>query len=285
MLMRGAYQDTVIKMASDKESQESLGHVPPPGTTRLNKYLAHAGVASRRKADELIKAGRVCVNGEVIREMGHRVSPKDKITFDGKELKPARHVYVLLNKPRGFITTTSDDRGRKTIMDLVRTATRERIYPVGRLDRDTSGIILLTNDGELAEKLSHPRYEVRKVYLAKLDKPLSDADLEAIARGIELEDGPIYADEIAIPDPREPSQVGIELHSGRNRIVRRIFEHLGYEVLRLDRTVYAGLTKKDVPRGKWRYLKDRELVFLKHLDGGSNNPKKMPKAKRFKGKN
>ena len=202
---------------------------------RLNKFIAHAGVYSRRKADELIAAGKVTVNGEVVREMGHRVKPGDEVHYRGKLLQGRRKVYVLLNKPKGFITTTHDERGRRTVLELVRRATPERLYPVGRLDRNTTGLLLMTNDGELAERLTHPRYEIKKVYSAELDKPITKADLEKIAAGLELEDGPITVDEVALPDPSDRRKVGLALHSGRNRIVRRLFESLGYEVTKLDR--------------------------------------------------
>ena len=232
---------------------------------RLNRFLAHAGVASRRKADELIAEGQVMVNGEVVLEMGRKILPGDKVEYRGKLLKPERFIYVLLNKPRGFLTTTSDDRGRKTVMELVERAGSRRIYPVGRLDRNTSGLLLLTNDGELAEALMHPRYEVEKVYAAKLNEPLRDEHFELLKMGVVLEDGPVHLDEVAFPDSKYHTEVGVSLHSGRNRIVRRMFEHLGYEVVKLDRVVYAGLTKKDLPRGKWRLLTDEEVRLLKHF--------------------
>ncbi|MBI1192152.1 MAG: pseudouridine synthase [Bacteroidetes bacterium] len=232
---------------------------------RLNRFLAHAGVASRRKADELIADGQVTVNGEVVLEMGRKILPGDRVEHRGKLLKPECFIYVLLNKPRGFLTTTSDDRGRKTVMELVERAGSRRIYPVGRLDRNTSGLLLLTNDGELAEALMHPRYEVEKVYAAKLNEPLRDEHFEALKKGVVLEDGPVRLDEVAFPDSKDHTEVGVSLHSGRNRVVRRIFEHLGYEVDKLDRVVYAGLTKKDLPRGKWRLLSEEEVRLLKHF--------------------
>lgn len=232
---------------------------------RLNKYLAHAGVASRRKADELIREGLVKVNGKVIREMGHRVQPEDKVSYDGRLLRPEKKVYVLLNKPKDFISSAKDEKGRKTVLDLVRKATRERIYPVGRLDRNTTGLLLLTNDGDLAKKLSHPSHKVSKVYLAKLDRPLLQADFERIIKGIALEEGVARVDELAFPEPSDKTQVGIELHIGWNRVVRRIFEELGYKVKHLDRVLFAGLTKKNLPRGKWRHLSEREVLHLKHF--------------------
>ncbi len=232
---------------------------------RLNKYLAHAGVASRRKADELISEGLVKVNGKVVREMGHRVQRGDKVTFEGRPVKPEKKVYILLNKPKNVISSASDEKGRKTVVGLVRKASNERIYPVGRLDRNTTGLLLLTNDGELAKKLTHPSHKVTKVYLVKLDKPLSKEDMERIIRGVELEEGVAKVDEIAFPDPSDKTQVGIELHIGWNRVIRRIFETLGYDVKHLDRVLFAGLTKKNLPRGKWRHLSEREVLHLKHF--------------------
>ena len=233
---------------------------------RLNKYLAHAGVASRRKADELIREGLVKVNGKVIREMGHRVQPEDKVSYEGRLLRPEKKVYVLLNKPKDFISSVKDEKGRKTVMDLVRKATHERIYPVGRLDRNTTGLLLLTNDGDLAKKLSHPSHKVSKVYLAKLDRPLLQEDFERILKGIALEEGVAKVDELAFPEPSDKTQVGIELHIGWNRVVRRIFEELGYKVKNLDRVLFAGLTKKNLPRGKWRHLSEQEVLHLKHFN-------------------
>jgi 23S rRNA pseudouridine2605 synthase len=232
---------------------------------RLNKYLAHSGVASRREADELIKKGYVRVNGEVIREMGFKVEEGASVEFRGRLLKPARHVYILLNKPKDYITTTSDEKDRKTVLDLVRDATKETVYPVGRLDRNTTGLLLLTNDGDLTQQLTHPSSEVRKLYLVTLNRPLAGEHLSQIEKGIELDDGPINVDEIAYVEGNDRARVGVELHSGRNRIVRRIFEHFGYEVKSLDRLMFAGLTKKSLPRGKWRMLTDKEVVFLKRL--------------------
>lgn len=239
-------------------------HFPKEGI-RLNKYLSNAGIAARRKCDELIAAGHVKVNGKIIPEMGYKVMPGDRVSYRGKIVIPVRPVYILLNKPSGFITTVEDERGRKTVMSLIAQATQERVYPVGRLDRNTTGLLLLTNDGELAQKLSHPSHGAQKVYFITLDKPVTARDMEAIAGGIELEDGKALVDEIAWPDPLHKEQVGITLHIGKNRIVRRIFEHLGYSVLRLDRTAYAGLTKRDLPRGRWRFLSEREIIRLKYL--------------------
>lgn len=238
---------------------------------RLNKYISNAGICSRRKADELIGQGLVQVNGEVVLEMGHKVNPGDVVTYNGAKVVSENKVYVLLNKPKDFITTTADERGRKTVMELVKHASKgARLYPIGRLDRNTTGLLLLTNDGELAQHLSHPSTNVIKVYQAELDKPIKRADLETIRNGVELEDGLAQVDEIDITEPQVDARfVGIAIHSGKNRIVRRIFEHLGYEVKKLDRVSYAGLTKKDLPRGKWRFLTEQELVYLKHLTAGS----------------
>lgn len=231
---------------------------------RLNKYIAQAGVCSRREADKLIEDGKIRVNAEVITEMGHQVQPGDKVYYHGKLLSKEKLVYVLLNKPKDFITTTDDPHERKTVMNLVASACEERIYPVGRLDRNTTGLLLLTNDGELSKKLTHPSHEVRKVYQAELDLPLTREHAEKIAEGFELDDGFIKVDDIVVLDATGRN-LGIEIHSGRNRIVRRIFEALGYEVTRLDRVMFAGLTKKDLPRGKWRFLTEKEVIRLKYL--------------------
>jgi 23S rRNA pseudouridine2605 synthase len=232
---------------------------------RLNKFLSNAGVAARRKADELIRQGLVTVNDEVVTEMGFKIKPKDVIKFNGKPVKAGRRVYVLLNKPKDFITTTDDERDRKTVLDLVKNATAERIFPVGRLDRNTTGLLLITNDGELAEKLSHPRYEVKKIYAVELNMSLKNDDLQKIKQGIEFEEGIAKVDDIQYVDPSNKKLVGIEIHVGWNRVVRRIFETLGYDVVKLDRVMYAGLTKKDLPRGNWRYLTENEILMLKHF--------------------
>jgi 23S rRNA pseudouridine2605 synthase len=246
--------------------------LPPlssPEPYPLNKYLAHCGVCARRAAVEHIRQGEVEVNGKTVQEPGFKVTDTDRVRFRGTpvrlQLKP---VYILLNKPKGYITTTDDPQDRKTVMELVSRATKERVYPVGRLDRATTGLLLLTNDGGLAQQLSHPSGEVRKVYHITLDKPLAKHDFEKIAGGLELEDGLVTVDGLAYEDPADKTQIGLELHSGHNRVVRRIFESLGYEVRLLDRVVYAGLTKKNLPRGKWRLLTDREVILLKHLKGG-----------------
>ncbi len=231
---------------------------------RLNKYIANAGICSRREADQLILAGRVKVNDKIISELGFKVKPGEKVYFDNKLLRPEKFVYVLLNKPKDFITTTSDPNERKTVMQLVASACDERIYPVGRLDRNTTGLLLFTNDGDLSKKLTHPSHNIKKVYQVELNKPLEKPDYEKVMRGIELEDGIATVDDLVILTP-DNKQLGLELHLGRNRIVRRIFESLGYEVVKLDRVMFAGLTKKELVRGKWRYLTSREVIQLKHF--------------------
>ena len=236
----------------------------PSATIRLNKYIANAGVCSRREADGLIAEGEIQVNGQVVTEMGRQVNPTDRVTYQGKVLNPEKLVYVLLNKPKDFITTTSDPQDRRTVMQLVAKAASERIYPVGRLDRNTTGLLLLTNDGDLAKKLTHPSHGVKKLYQVDLDRPIADDDFFKIQQGLVLEDGVATVDELGIVDGRRTS-LGVQVHIGRNRIVRRIFEHLNYEVIRLDRVMYAGLTKKDLPRGNWRYLTATEVIQLKHL--------------------
>jgi 23S rRNA pseudouridine2605 synthase len=233
----------------------------------LNKYIAHGGICSRRDAAELIRQGKVQVNGQLVTEPGTKVSPKDQVKVNGKKVIMSRNfVYILLNKPKDYITTTEDPEGRKTVLDLIRQATPERVYPVGRLDRNTSGVLLLTNDGELAQKLAHPKHEIKKIYHVTLDKPLTKTDFDKIVAGVTLEDGPAFVDVIAYADARDKAQVGLEIHSGRNRIVRRIFESLGYDVRGLDRVMYAGLTKKNVQRGKWRLLSEKEIRILKYLN-------------------
>lgn len=233
---------------------------------RLNRYISNAGICSRRKADELIVAGVVSVNGEVVNELGFKVNPqKDVVRYNGETLKREKMVYVLLNKPKDYITTTDDPQERRTVMHLVEKASKERIYPVGRLDRNTTGLLLMTNDGDLADKLSHPRNSVVKLYQVELSKALTQGDLNKIGFGLELEDGFIKPDMVSYVAGASKKEIGIQIHSGKNRIVRRIFEHLGYEVVKLDRTIYANLTKKDLPRGRWRYLEEGEIIQLKHL--------------------
>ena len=236
------------------------------GEIRLNKYLADCGICSRREADDLIKAGCVMVNDEVITTMGYKVKTNDKVVYGGQTLNREKLRYILLNKPKGYITTSDDPYERDTVMELVQNACPERVYPVGRLDKQTTGLLLFTNDGDLAKKLTHPSSEIPKLYHVILDKPLTKNDMLRIAEGIELDDGPIAADNIAYDqDDDSKKSIGIELHSGRNRIVRRIFEHLGYEVLKLDRVMFAGLDKYRLPRGEWRFLTDREVMNLKKI--------------------
>ena len=237
----------------------------PDQPIRLNKYIANAGVCSRRDADKLIEQGRIKVNDQLITELGYKVMPSDKVVYDGKVLAQEKPVYILLNKPKDFITTLEDPEGRRTVMELIKRRGSERIYPVGRLDRKTTGLLLLTNDGDLAKKLSHPSGEVKKLYEVALDKPFSEEDFQKLVKGIELEDGFAKPDELALVSEDKRS-LGIEIHIGRNRIVRRMFEALGYEVLRLDRVMYAHLTKKDLPRGKWRYLSQKEIIQLKFMN-------------------
>jgi len=256
------------KFVSKNRNTPKKTNTPLPksdGSMRLNKYIAHAGIASRREADELIKIGAVSVNGKVIIEMGYKVKPTDKIQFNGETIKPEKKAYVLLNKPKNFITTTEDDKGRKTVMELVEKSSPVRIYPVGRLDRNTTGVLLFTNDGDLAKKLTHPQHNVEKIYHAKINKNLKSNDLDKIRAGIKLPDGFIQVDEASYIKNAPHSEVGLKIHSGKNRIVRRIFEHLDYEVIKLDRVLFAGLTKKDLKRGHWRHLTQKEIDFLKML--------------------
>lgn len=232
---------------------------------RLNKYIANAGICSRREADKYIVAGSIQINGKVVNELGYRVKPTDEVKFDGKIISAEKKEYILLNKPKGFITTTQDEKGRKTVMELVANATNANIKPVGRLDRLTTGLLLFTNDGDLAKKLTHPSHGVRKIYHVILDKKLSLPDFHKIQEGITLEDGFIEVDEISFVDNAPRNEVGVKIHSGRNRIVRRIFEHLGYVVEKLDRVSFAGLTKKDLPRGHWRHLTQQEIINIKNI--------------------
>lgn len=231
---------------------------------RLNKYLSNAGVCSRREADVLIETGVVSVNGVVITEMGYKVKPGDKVQYDDETINAETKRYVLLNKPKDFITTMDDPWGRKTVMGLVFKACKERIYPVGRLDRDTTGLLLFTNDGDLAKKLTHPRYQAKKIYQVETDKPVTSEHIELLLKGIELDDGRIAADHVEyVKDSKSSREVGIEIHSGKNRIVRRMFEKLGYQVVKLDRVQFASLTKKDLPRGFYRHLTEKEVAYLK----------------------
>lgn len=251
-------ESAVAKKYNEKAATEQMP---------LNKYIAHGGICSRRDAALLVKEGKVTVNDGRVTDPGMKVSQTDVVKVGNKNITPSKNfVYILLNKPKDYITTSEDPLGRKTVLDLVGSATSERIYPVGRLDRNTSGVLLLTNDGELAQKLSHPSHEVKKVYEVKLDRSLTKADMDAIASGITLEDGFVAPDVIAYADAKDKSIIGVEIHSGRNRIVRRIFEHLKYDVKGLDRVMYAGLTKKDVQRGRWRFLKEKEVRLLKFMN-------------------
>ncbi|GAB4092688.1 pseudouridine synthase [Flaviaesturariibacter terrae] len=234
----------------------------------LNKFLAHGGICGRREAADIVKSGKVQVNGAVVKEPGFKVQASDDVRFGGKRVVPSRNlVYILLNKPKDYLTTTDDPQQRKTVLDLIGAATDERVYPVGRLDRNTSGVLLLTNDGELAQKLTHPSNEIKKVYAVTLDKPLTKAHFDEILRGTPLEDGLASVDSLAYADGTK-KEIGIEIHSGRNRVVRRIFEHFGYDVKNLDRVIFAGLTKKNVPRGKWRFLNEKEVRDLKFFKRG-----------------
>jgi 23S rRNA pseudouridine2605 synthase len=244
---------------SDTRSKEKKNFL---GEMRLNKYIANSGVCSRREADKLIESGQISVNGQVIKEMGYKVQVKDVVKFKGRQLNPEKKQYILLNKPKGFITTTSDPKGRKTVMELVKNACEEQIFPVGRLDRATSGLLLFTNDGDLAKKLTHPANNVKKVYQVSLNKPITKNDFLSIVEGLTLEDGPVQVDDLAIIGS-DDTDLGIEIHMGKNRIVRRIFESLGYQVVKLDRVVFAGLTKKDLPRGQYRMLSEKEVRWLK----------------------
>ena len=239
-----------------------LPEVDPNEPIRLNKFMANAGICSRREADEYIQAGEVMVNGVQVTELGTKITRNDTVTFRGKVVTLERKIYVLLNKPKDCVTTSDDPQGRLTVMDIVRNACTERIYPVGRLDRNTTGVLLLTNDGDLASKLTHPKFIKKKIYHVWLDRDVNEEDMQRIADGVELEDGPIQPDAVSYANDTDKNQVGIEIHSGRNRIVRRIFEALGYRVVKLDRVYFAGLTKKNLQRGRWRYLTQQEVNML-----------------------
>lgn len=246
-----------------KRIEYSEENIDPTVPIRLNKYLANAGVCSRREADEFIQSGAVTVNGEVKTELGTKVMRSDVVEFNGKTVSLEKKVYVLLNKPKDYVTTSDDPQQRKTVMDLVKGSCEERIYPVGRLDRNTTGVLLLTNDGDLASKLTHPQFLKKKVYHVFLDKAITEHDIQQIAEGVTLDDGDVHADAIEYASDTDKKQVGIEIHSGKNRIVRRIFESLGYRVRKLDRVQFAGLTKKGLRRGDWRYLTENEVVMLR----------------------
>jgi 23S rRNA pseudouridine2605 synthase len=242
---------------------------------RLNQYIAHAGICSRRKADELILNGEISVNGTKTIMMGQKIGPNDQVSYQGKLIQTQKKVYILINKPKDYITTTDDPSERRTVMDLIKNATHERVYPVGRLDRNTTGLLLFTNDGDLASKLAHPSFNIQKLYHVSLNKTLKPGDLLKISEGIELEDGFIQVDAISYVEGASHREVGVQIHSGKNRIVRRIFESLGYEIEKLDRSMYAGLTKKDLSKGKWRNLTTKELVELNQTIKEANNPKKL----------
>ena len=261
--MRTPGYDPSAKYSMKKRIEYKETHIDPNEPIRLNKYLANAGVCSRREADEFIQAGVVSVNGQVVTELGTKVLRGDEVKFHDQPVTLEKKVYVLLNKPKDYVTTSDDPQQRKTVMDLVKDACPERIYPVGRLDRNTTGVLLLTNDGEMASKLTHPKFLKKKVYHVYLDKNVTMHDMQQIASGIELEDGEIHADAIEYADDHDKSQVGIEIHSGKNRIVRRIFESLGYRVTKLDRVQFAGLTKKNLRRGDWRFLTEQEVDMLR----------------------
>ena len=261
--MRTPGYDPNAKYSLKKRIEYKETHVDPNEPIRLNKYLANAGVCSRREADDFIQAGVVTVNGQVVTELGTKVLRGDEVKFHDQPVTLEKKVYVLLNKPKDYVTTSDDPQQRKTVMDLVKDACPERIYPVGRLDRNTTGVLLLTNDGEIASKLTHPKFLKKKVYHVYLDKNVTMHDMQQIASGIELEDGEIHADAIEYADDHDKSQVGIEIHSGKNRIVRRIFESLGYRVTKLDRVQFAGLTKKNLRRGDWRFLTEQEVDMLR----------------------
>lgn len=259
----GKGYDPHAKYSQKKRLEYKEENYDPNEPVRLNKFLANAGICSRRDADKYIQAGVVTVNGQVVTELGTRVLRSDTVLFHDNAVKMEKKVYVLLNKPKGYVTTVDDPQNRKTVMDLVKNACHERIYPVGRLDRNTTGVLLLTNDGEMASRLTHPKFVKKKIYHVYTDQNVTAADLRQIAEGITLEDGDIKADAVEYASETDKKQVGIEIHSGKNRIVRRIFEHLGYRVVKLDRVYFAGLTKKNVKRGDWRYLTEKEVAMLR----------------------
>jgi 23S rRNA pseudouridine2605 synthase len=267
------HKDKDLSLFKGKKSvfKPRIERIAPVGDgdeMRLNKYIASCGVASRRGAVDLVKDGHVTVNGEVMKEIGYKVMPNDKIAYKGKDISPViQKIYILINKPKDTITTVSDEKGRKTVLDLVGKTIKERIYPVGRLDRDTTGLLLMTNDGDLSQKMTHPSFKVKKIYHAVLNKPLTREDLKMIQQGLKLEDGVAEVDVANYVQGVGKEEVLLEIHIGKNRIVRRIFEHLGYEVVKLDRIYYGGLTKKDLPRGGYRSLTQEELIMLKHFSG------------------
>lgn len=255
--------DPNAKYSTKKRIAYREAAIDPNAPVRLNKYLSNAGICSRREADNYIGAGLITVNGAVVTELGTKVSPSDEIRFNGERVNPERKVYVLLNKPKDCVTTVDDPQERKTVLDCLRGIGKERIYPVGRLDRNTTGVLLLTNDGDMAAKLTHPKFMKKKIYHVTCDKNVAMSDMDLLVNGIELEDGHVYADEVTYVNDADRSQIGIEIHSGKNRIVRRMLEHLGYRVNKLDRVLFAGLTKKNLRRGDWRYLTEKEVNMLR----------------------
>ena len=259
---KGAY-DPNAKYSAKKRAAYREAMIDPNAPLRLNKFLSNAGICSRREADNYIEAGLVTVNGVVVTELGTKVTPIDDVRFNSERINPERKVYVLLNKPKDCVTTVDDPQERKTVLDCLRGIGKERIYPVGRLDRNTTGVLLLTNDGDMAAKLTHPKFMKKKIYHVTCDKNVAMSDMDLLVNGIELEDGHVYADEVTYVNEADRSQIGIEIHSGKNRIVRRMLEHLGYRVNKLDRVLFAGLTKKNLRRGDWRYLTDKEVNMLR----------------------
>jgi len=263
-VLRGRLGKRNVIEGLDREKRKPVAKAPKnDGTIRLNRFIANSGMCSRREADTYIATGCVTVNGEIVSEMGYKVLTGDSVSFNGKLLSIEKKVYVLLNKPKGFVTTVEDPHAEKTVMDLVQHACFERIYPVGRLDKNTTGLLLFTNDGDLTKRLTHPKYNRKKIYHVHLDQKVTKSHLDEIVNGITLEDGFVAADSVSYADEEDKKQVGIEIHSGKNKIVRRIFEHLGYKVVRLDRVYFCGLTKKNLPRGKWRFLTQDEVNMLK----------------------
>lgn len=255
-------KNTTPKYTKNNKNEKNIRHKEPE-LIRLNKYISNAGVCSRREADTLIKKGLIKVNGTVVTEMGKKISPFDKVLHNGKLIKPEKYIYILINKPKNTITTTKDEQGRRTVTELLGNNVTQRVYPVGRLDRDTTGVLLLTNDGELTGELTHPKYNKKKVYHVFVDKNVTKEDMYKLTQGIELEDGNMAFDAISYVNSKNKLELGVEIHSGKNRIIRRMFEALGYQVVRLDRVYFAGLTKKGLGRGKWRYLSEKEVGILK----------------------
>ena len=259
-ILKPTKRKTIIRAKHEKTKHHLAGKGEQ---IRLNRYIASTGLCSRRQADDFIKAGLITVNDKIINELGTKILPGDIVKYNGEKIREEKKVYILLNKPKDYVTTVEDPHASKTVLDLVKNACKERIYPVGRLDRTTTGVLLLTNDGDLTKRLTHPKFNKMKIYQVTLNKAVKYTDLEKIASGVTLEDGFIKADAIHYVDPDDKRQIGIEIHSGRNRIVRRLFEHLDYKIIKLDRVYFAGLTKKGLPRGKWRFLNDKEISMLK----------------------